>query len=111
MMTNIRSQMSNEARRLWDLSPMESRRTFLLGKRICGQDDIETRRDRDLEVKRFMSHCDTVRQSVGYGSLCNSFAAPAPFSLAEAATWMEMTAKDIEGSIWDDLFHNGQPTA
>jgi hypothetical protein len=111
MMTNIRSRMSNEARRLWDLSPMESRRTFLLGKRICGQDDIETRSDRDLEVKRFMSHCDTVRQTVGYGSLCNSFAAPAPFSLAEAATWMETTAEDIEGSIWDDLFHNDHPAA
>jgi hypothetical protein len=111
MMLNIRSRMSNAARRLWDLSPTESRRTFLLGKKICGRDDIETRRNRDLEVKSFMSHCDTVRQSVGYCSLCNSFAAPAPFSLAEATMWMEMTAEYTEGSIWDDLFCNDHSAA
>jgi hypothetical protein len=104
MMMTIRSRMSYAAGRLWDLSTTESRRTFLLGKKICGQDDIETRRNRDLEVKLFMSHCDTVRQSLGYSSLCNSFAAPAPFSLEEATMWMEMTAEDNEGSIWNDLF-------
>jgi hypothetical protein len=104
MLLNIRSRMSTAVRRSWDLSSTESRRSFLLGKKICGQDDMEARRNRDLEVKLFMSHCDTVRQSLGYGSLCNSFAAPAPFSLAEATMWMEMTAEDNEGSIWNDLF-------
>ncbi len=96
---------------MWEQVAAECRRTVLLGRKICGNDDIETRKNRDLEVKLFMSHCDTVRQKVGYSSLCNSFAAPAPFSLAEAATWTEMTAEDIEGSIWDDLFHNDHPAA
>jgi hypothetical protein len=104
MVTNIRSRMSNAAGRLWDNTSSESRRTFLLGRKICGDDNIEIRRNRDLEVKVFMSHCDTVRQSLGYGSLCNSFAAPAPFSLAEAHMWMEMTAEENKGSIWNDLF-------